>query len=256
MAQMAPIPQSDFMQLDKYYLEQLKELPDNYNVLIKNVTNKANAKISQLSLSYNSLMQQAQAATAAGNTGYAQSLINKADELLQVSSDVEFGAKKETLELESRYYKDLQELQDDRVIFLSYRALWAFSLYRDIDALNAAVSVLGGDSYSKWVSLGGDEYHFQDSNGGHGDALSGEEVTEFSAKWIQDLLKGMGRPQCHPSYQGACVPIATEVDCLGGQGDGPAFPDRRGPFVRTGPDIYGLDRDADGQACETGDDFS
>jgi hypothetical protein len=36
---------------------------------------------------YDALMQQAQSATTAGNTGYAQSLINKADALLQEASD-------------------------------------------------------------------------------------------------------------------------------------------------------------------------
>jgi hypothetical protein len=54
--------------------------------------------------------------------------------------------------------------------------------------------------------------------------------------------------QCHPSYEGACVPIASDVDCAGGSGNGPAYV--RGPVYVVGPDVYGLDRDGDGVACE------
>jgi hypothetical protein len=52
---------------------------------------------------------------------------------------------------------------------------------------------------------------------------------------------------CDPNYSG-CVPISRDVDCAGGQGDGPAYLDTA---VRiTGSDIYDLDRDGDGWACE------
>jgi hypothetical protein len=30
--------------------------------------------------------------------------------------------------------------------------------------------------------------------------------------------------RCHPNY-GGCVPIASDVDCAGGSGDGPAYVD-------------------------------
>ncbi|WP_366914659.1 YHYH domain-containing protein [Roseovarius sp.] len=53
---------------------------------------------------------------------------------------------------------------------------------------------------------------------------------------------------CHPSYRGACVPIASDVDCAGGSGNGPAYV--RGPVQVVGRDVYGLDRDGDGIACE------
>ncbi len=52
---------------------------------------------------------------------------------------------------------------------------------------------------------------------------------------------------CDPNYTG-CVPIASDVDCNGGTGDGPAY--TAGPVTVIGSDIYELDRDADGQACE------
>lgn len=52
---------------------------------------------------------------------------------------------------------------------------------------------------------------------------------------------------CDPNYSG-CVPIASDVDCAGGSGNGPAYV--RGPIRVIGTDIYGLDRDHDGTACE------
>jgi hypothetical protein len=53
--------------------------------------------------------------------------------------------------------------------------------------------------------------------------------------------------QCDPNYSG-CVPIASDVDCAGGGGDGPAYV--KGPVTVIGKDIYGLDRDGDGIGCE------
>lgn len=55
-------------------------------------------------------------------------------------------------------------------------------------------------------------------------------------------------PQCHPNYSGGCVPIASDVDCAGGSGNGPAFV--RGPVLVIGRDVYRLDRDKDGIGCE------
>lgn len=53
---------------------------------------------------------------------------------------------------------------------------------------------------------------------------------------------------CDPNYSGACVPIASDVDCAGGNGNGPAYV--RGPVTVVGSDIYGLDRNGDGVGCE------
>jgi hypothetical protein len=53
---------------------------------------------------------------------------------------------------------------------------------------------------------------------------------------------------CDPNYSGACVPIASDVDCAGGSGNGPAYV--RGPVQVVGTDIYGLDADHDGVGCE------
>jgi hypothetical protein len=53
---------------------------------------------------------------------------------------------------------------------------------------------------------------------------------------------------CDPNYSGQCVPISSDVDCAGGSGNGPAFVG--GPVSVTGNDIYDLDRDGDGVACD------
>ncbi len=54
-------------------------------------------------------------------------------------------------------------------------------------------------------------------------------------------------PQCDPNYSG-CVPLASDVDCAGGSGNGPTYV--RGPVNVIGYDKYDLDRDGDGIACE------
>jgi hypothetical protein len=65
------------------------------------------------------------------------------------------------------------------------------------------------------------------------------------------VLKGTRKPeptrQCDPNY-GGCVPIAYDVDCAGGSGDGPAYV--QGPVRVIGDDIYDLDRDGDGWGCD------
>ncbi len=53
--------------------------------------------------------------------------------------------------------------------------------------------------------------------------------------------------ECDPNYSG-CVPIASDVDCAGGSGNGPAYV--QGPVKVIGTDIYELDRDGNGTACE------
>lgn len=52
---------------------------------------------------------------------------------------------------------------------------------------------------------------------------------------------------CDPNYS-PCVPIASDVDCEGGPGNGPAYV--KGPVKVVGKDVYELDRDRNGIGCE------
>jgi hypothetical protein len=70
-------------------------------------------------------------------------------------------------------------------------------------------------------------------------------VTQVIAIGTKEEQQG---PSCDPNYEGACVPIASDVDCAGGSGNGPAYV--QGPVTVVGSDIYDLDRDGDGVGCE------
>jgi hypothetical protein len=69
-----------------------------------------------------------------------------------------------------------------------------------------------------------------------------QPVTEVIAVGTKQTKK------CDPNYSG-CVPIASDVDCAGGSGNGPAYV--QGPVTVIGTDIYGLDNDGDGIGCES-----
>ncbi len=62
------------------------------------------------------------------------------------------------------------------------------------------------------------------------------------------LLPTAALADCDPNYEDACVPVASDVDCAGGSGNGPEYVS--GPVYVVGVDIYKLDRDGDGVACE------
>lgn len=57
-----------------------------------------------------------------------------------------------------------------------------------------------------------------------------------------------GGAGCDPNYEGQCVPIDSDVDCAGGSGNGPSY--TPGPVLVVGVDVYDLDRDGDGIACD------
>jgi uncharacterized protein YabE (DUF348 family) len=69
------------------------------------------------------------------------------------------------------------------------------------------------------------------------------QVTTVGTKVEEEEPSG-----CDPNYSGGCVPIASDVDCSGGSGNGPAYV--QGPVTVVGDDIYDLDRDSDGLGCE------
>jgi hypothetical protein len=54
---------------------------------------------------------------------------------------------------------------------------------------------------------------------------------------------------CDPNYADGCVPVASDVDCAGGSGNGPAYV--TGPVRVIGVDVYDLDRDGDGWGCDS-----
>jgi hypothetical protein len=79
----------------------------------------------------------------------------------------------------------------------------------------------------------------------------GQSVTKKPVTKVVAVRTKAAEPSggdCDPNYSGACVPIASDVDCAGGGGNGPAYV--RGPVRVVGDDIYDLDRDGDGTACD------
>jgi endonuclease YncB( thermonuclease family) len=71
------------------------------------------------------------------------------------------------------------------------------------------------------------------------------------ARPVTTTTKAPAAGGCHPSYTGACVPAGvSDVDCAGGSGDGPAYVSTK-RFSVVGPDVYRLDSDGDGVACES-----
>jgi hypothetical protein len=70
------------------------------------------------------------------------------------------------------------------------------------------------------------------------------QVTVVGTKVDEPESSGGG---CDPNYSG-CVPVASDVDCSGGSGNGPEYV--AGPIRVIGSDIYRLDSDDDGIACE------
>lgn len=73
-----------------------------------------------------------------------------------------------------------------------------------------------------------------------------DEVTSLGT-YRAPVTRSGGGSGCDPNYSG-CVPIASDVDCAGGSGNGPAY--ANGPVSVIGNDIYDLDRDGDGTACD------
>ncbi|WP_205528625.1 peptidoglycan-binding domain-containing protein [Desertimonas flava] len=63
---------------------------------------------------------------------------------------------------------------------------------------------------------------------------------------VQAVVAASPRGNCNPNYTG-CVPNDSDVDCAGGRGNGPSY---TGRVEVIGRDVYDLDRDGDGIACE------
>ncbi|MET0979926.1 MAG: G5 domain-containing protein [Candidatus Saccharimonadales bacterium] len=80
------------------------------------------------------------------------------------------------------------------------------------------------------------------------ESITTEPIAEVTAlgTYVAPVVKPHAS-NCDSNYSG-CVPIASDVDCAGGSGNGPAY--AYGPIDVVGYDIYGLDRDGNGIACE------
>jgi resuscitation-promoting factor RpfB len=75
------------------------------------------------------------------------------------------------------------------------------------------------------------------------------EITKAPVTQVVRIGTKEAAARCHPNYSGACVPIASDVDCAGGSGNGPAYVE--GPVRIIGRDVYDLDgNDNDGVGCE------
>lgn len=73
--------------------------------------------------------------------------------------------------------------------------------------------------------------------------LTGLTIASISLPLLAQTSDG----ECDQNYTGNCVPIASDVDCAGGKGNGPAYVS--GPVYVVGSDIYGPDRNKDGVGC-------
>jgi len=113
----------------------------------------------------------------------------------------------------------------------------------------------GTDLY--WCAVGsavwnndGDTAFLTDPNGNtHASLAYGAPTSTTAAPTTTtEVPSAAGGEECHPSYQGACVPVGVEdVDCAGGSGDGPFYV---GQVTVVGYDEYGLDGDGNGVGCE------
>jgi micrococcal nuclease len=81
--------------------------------------------------------------------------------------------------------------------------------------------------------------------------LGAADVPDVTAAPVPTTTAVAPAAVCHPSYAGACVPVASDVDCGGGTGDGPEYVYETDIQV-VGPDVYGLEGpDKNGIGCET-----
>lgn len=77
--------------------------------------------------------------------------------------------------------------------------------------------------------------------------ITKQPVTQVTTIGTKVAVQAQASSSCDPNYSG-CVPIASDVDCAGGSGNGPAYVS--GPVTVIGSDIYRLDADNDGIGCE------
>ncbi|HSD55870.1 MAG TPA: G5 domain-containing protein [Candidatus Saccharimonadales bacterium] len=81
-----------------------------------------------------------------------------------------------------------------------------------------------------------------------GRTIDHEKVTKKPVNEVTLVgSKAAEEASCNTNYAG-CVPNASDVDCAASDEDGPVYVG--GPIKITGTDVYKLDHDNDGVACE------
>jgi resuscitation-promoting factor RpfB len=74
-------------------------------------------------------------------------------------------------------------------------------------------------------------------------------VCASSALVVLPDSTAQAKGKCHKAYV-ECVPIASDVDCANGSGNGPEYVDGPITVKKIGKDPYRLDADKDGIGCE------
>jgi hypothetical protein len=83
--------------------------------------------------------------------------------------------------------------------------------------------------------------------GGSERAEPGSTIAVFVSHMVRPLAPTVSQ-NCTPGYK-PCLTPASDYDCAGGSGNGPAYAE--GPIYVTGSDPYDLDSEGDGIACES-----
>lgn len=78
-------------------------------------------------------------------------------------------------------------------------------------------------------------------------AFAATKNSSYSKTKSSSKRKAKSTAKCHRNYS-KCVPVASDVDCKPGRGNGPKYV--TGPKKVLKKDIYRLDADKDGIACE------
>jgi hypothetical protein len=92
---------------------------------------------------------------------------------------------------------------------------------------------------------GQDEVVLSQSPGG-GTRAKPKSVVRLVISKVQRSSDAGASRNCTAGYSPCLLP-ASDYDCRGGSGNGPEY---TGPVRVTGSDLYDLDRDGDGKACE------
>jgi hypothetical protein len=128
-------------------------------------------------------------------------------------------------------------------------------LSRNLAALALAVALAGaaGCGEEEGSTDGERRGLLNGATGATGESGSGSDNATIGGGSEGGSSSGSGTSgngdDCDSNYSGACLdPNSPDYDCEGGSGDGP---DYVGVVQVVGSDVYDLDADGDGTACDT-----